>query len=269
MMKKQNNSPHVLVTGSRGFVGTALINELKNIGGYYILCCDKKDGYNVKDLTKEYLEYNNIDCVVHLAAQTSVWNDDNELIAEDNISAFVHIFELCRELDIKFIYASSSCSVNITSMYGLSKQFDDNYAKLYWFDKCYGLRFHNVFGKESRKNTLLGMFMESSKEHPLTLFNNGKNFRHFTYIKDVIRCIIMTIENNLESGLYNICNPQYMSVKEFCDIVKEYDDNLSYVLTSDIRPLDKAEQHIEDSVCNMLTNYTTVETAIKDIYENN
>ena len=133
----------ILITGSSGFIGSYLSKYLKN-KGYTIIGIDRKEGKEVLDITEEDLK--NIDIVIHLAAQTSVWNTNIDLIENDNIRSFIHIFLLCKKLNKKFIYASSSCSINITSMYGLSKYFDDTFASIYGWDGCIGLRFHNVYG---------------------------------------------------------------------------------------------------------------------------
>ena len=129
----------VLITGHKGFIGSHLVSYLAE-KGYAITGIDRIEGKEVSALTENDLAA--VDCVVHLAAQTSVWNKDYKAIIEDNILAFMHIFDLCRKLGKKFIYASSSCSVNVTSPYGFSKMFDDMYAK----DYGVGLRFHNVYG---------------------------------------------------------------------------------------------------------------------------
>ena len=134
----------ILITGHKGFIGSYLYSYLA-AKGYDVIGIDRKSGVEVLSVTEDDLR--DIDIVIHLAAQTSVWNDNIELIENDNIKSFIHIFLLCKKLDKKFIYASSSCSVNITSMYGLSKRFDDEFVKLYGWDKCVGLRFHNVYGK--------------------------------------------------------------------------------------------------------------------------
>jgi UDP-glucuronate 4-epimerase len=245
---------NILLTGSKGFIGKHLTPCLTN-RGYNVIEVDRKDGKEVTGITEENLE--KIDCVIHLAAQTSVWNNDYEQIIRDNIISFVYIFNLCKKLNKKFIYASSSCSVNVTSPYGFSKLFDDIYAENYGV----GLRFHNVYGKNSREDTLLGVCLNNDK---ITLYNNGLNYRHFTYIEDVCKCVEMAL--TLPDGLYNVVNPEETSVADFVDEVRKYKD-LEVIKTKEIRDADKEKQKIDFSHSNLIWNPTSVKEGIREIFK--
>jgi len=249
---------NILITGSKGFIGGHLSKYLKD-KGHNIIGIDRKDGNEVLDINEDTLK--DIDIIIHLAAQTSVWNTNIELIENDNIKSFIHIFNLCKKLDKRFIYASSSCSVNITSMYGLSKYFDDLYFEIYKWDKCIGLRFHNIYGKDSREDTLLGICLNNSE---ITLYNNGLNYRHFTYIDDVCKSIEMSF--NLKADIYNVFNPQENSVLEFVDEVLKYKD-LKINLIDSIRKLDKEKQLIDDTKINLIeNNYKNIQIGINEIF---
>ena len=62
----------MIVTGSEGFVGKALCHELKK-SGVDLVEIDRKIGTDASSVS-EYLKNGDIDCVFHLAAQTSVFN---------------------------------------------------------------------------------------------------------------------------------------------------------------------------------------------------
>ena len=247
---------NILITGSSGFIGTHLTKHLKH---HNVTGVDRKEGNEVLDITEDDLK--DIDIVVHLAAQTSVWNENIELIENDNIRSFVHIFLLCKKLNKRFIYASSSCSINITSMYGLSKHFDDIFADIYGWDDCIGLRFHNAYGKDSREDTLLGMCMNNDS---ISLWNNGLNYRHFTYIDDICKGIEKSF--SLPKGLYNIVNPEENSVIEFVNEVKKH-KNVSITLLEEKRDLDKERQTVDNSHINLVeNNYTNIEDGLNKVF---
>ena len=248
----------VLVTGSEGFIGKNLCDFLTD-KGYYVERCDKKLGRNVMFLSEEHIF--GTDFVVHLAAQTSVWNDDVYEIEEDNIRSFIHIFELCKKLNKRLIFASSSCANNITSMYGLSKKFDEDYFNLYKYQNCVGIRFHNVYGINSREDTLLGKCMSGK---PVTLYNKGNNKRHFTYIDDVCECILKAF--TIEGGIYNCYNPEELTTLEFCQKVNEHITNIEYKVVDEKRDRDKEEQYIDDKYINLNTDPTSVDDGLIDIY---
>lgn len=254
---------NILVTGSKGFIGSELCQYLRELK-HNVFECDRKDNKEVLNITLEYLSFYKIDIIVHLAAQTSVWNSDISLIESDNITAFLHIYKLAKQLNIKFIYASSSCSINVTSMYGLTKQFTDKFVELYPYEKCVGLRFHNVYGKQARENTLLGI---CKNNYTITLYNNGLNRRHFTYIEDVCKSIVKAFD--LPSGLYNIVNPIETTVIDFVSLVKQYKPNLYVICVDEIRDRDKEIQHIDNTHINLIEdNYTSLEDGLKKCFEN-
>lgn len=244
---------NILITGYKGFIGSHLTTYLTD-KGYNVTGIDRADGEEVIDITEKDIE--NIDCVIHLAAQTSVWNTNYEQIINDNIISFIHIFDICKKLDKKFIYASSSCSANVTSAYGFSKLFEDIYAEKYGV----GLRFHNVYGKDSREDTLLGICLNNDS---VTLYNNGLNYRHFTYIEDVCNSVEKAF--TLPDGLYNVVNPVENSTIQFVNEVTKY-KNLRIIPTSEKRKADKEKQVIDTSHPNIIDSPTTIQNGIKKCF---
>ena len=113
MMKK------IIVTGSEGFIGKALCRELSK-RGVEVIGIDRKNGTEASNV-HELLKKGDIDCVFHLAAQTSVFNENLEQIRKDNIDTFMSVANACNLYRVKLVYASSSTAnpVNTTSMYGI------------------------------------------------------------------------------------------------------------------------------------------------------
>ena len=130
----------------------------------------------------------------HLAAQTSVFNGNLEQIRKDNIDTFMRVADACNQYHVKLVYASSSTAnpENTTSMYGISKYFDEQYASIYC-KAATGCRLHNVYGPNPRKRNLLWFLME--KEN-VSLYNCGQNIRCFTYIDDVVEGLIYAVGCN-------------------------------------------------------------------------
>ena len=245
---------NILITGYKGFIGSHLATYLTD-KGYNVTGIDRVDGNEVLNLTEENIF--GVDAVIHLAGQTSVWNKDYEKIVDDNMIAFTHIYDLCKKIGKKFIYASSSCAINVTSAYGLSKLFQDKYANGYGV----GLRFHNVYGKNSRKDTLFGRCLESDN---VILHNNGCNRRHFTYIGDVCEAVETAL--TIEDGLYNVVNEQENSTLEFANEIAKYKE-LKIELFDGKRELDKERQIIDDSHLNILKNPTNITDGVRLVFE--
>src|SRR5699024_4152418 len=144
----------VIVTGSEGFIGKVLCLELLK-RGVEVIRVDRKNGYEASDIG-ELLKNGGIDCVFHLAAQTSVFNENLEQIRKDNIDTFMRVANACNQYHVKLVYASSSTAnpENTTSMYGISKYFDEQYASIYC-KAATGCRLYNVYSPTPRERTLL------------------------------------------------------------------------------------------------------------------
>ena len=254
MTPNVNAIRNIVVTGSDGFIGKELVKKLKELYPFSnIYEIDKKHGMDVNHI--EFLiKTQTIDIVYHLAAQTSVFNDDLDAIVNDNIAAFVKLAKICNERGIKLVYTSSSTanSNNTTSLYGLSKRFDEEFARLY-APYATGVRLHNVYGPNPRKDTLLWHILNDEE---LVLYNNGKNTRCFTYIDDAVNGIIEA--GNKNGGLYNCVNPEKITIKEFADIYER-----EYVLTDKKRDKDNPDQEVDFSIPNILSKYIPVKEGLE------
>lgn len=236
---------NIIVTGSEGFIGKELVKTLKKDKNNVIFEVDRKKFLEADSI--EFIFINNkIDLVYHLAAQTSVFNKDIEQVILDNILCFVKIVELCNKYNAKLVYASSSTAnpINITSIYGLSKKFDEDYAKIYC-PTATGIRLHNVYSETNpREGTLMWHILNDSV---ITLYNNGENKRHFTHISDAVNGLIYASHSN--EKLLNCYGPSDLTIKEFVD--KHNVKNKKVVLLNEKREFDKEEQLIDDNIENI------------------
>ena len=248
----------VIVTGSSGFIGKNLVEKLiTNPDILGVQCIDIKTGWDVQFIEKLIIVP---DVVVHLAAEVSVFNPDHAKIIKTNIEGFCIVAEYCRKNHVRLIYASSSSANNITSMYGMSKKFNEDYAQSY-IPMSLGLRFHNVYGKYQREDTLIGKIL---KEKTITLYNNGDNVRRFTHVNDIVNCIEHHIFTNTE-GLINIASPDSYRTYDIVEMMKKY-YKFSIVYSYDVRPLDRVYQHVED-LPNWECKYIDIEQNLKNLIE--
>lgn len=157
----------MIVTGSEGFIGKALCQELKR-RDVEVIGIDRKNGKDAASIC-DILNNGDIDCVFHLAAQTSVFNGNIPQIRKDNIDTFINVADACNRYHVKLVYASSSAAhpCNTTSMYGISKYFNEQYASFYCKDAT-GVRLHNVYGSLPRKRTLLWFYSIEEKSNCTT-----------------------------------------------------------------------------------------------------
>ena len=151
------------------------------------------------------------DVVINLAAQAGVrYSLENPAAYVDaNVVGFANVLEGCRQTNVKhLIYASSSSvyGANTTlpfsveqstehplSLYGATKKSNElmahAYSHLYQLPTT-GLRFFTVYGPWGRPDMALSLFARAITDgEPISLFNNGKMQRSFTFVDDVVEPI--------------------------------------------------------------------------------
>jgi len=173
---------------------------------------------------------NKFEKVINLAAQAGVRKSLQDPLSyvDSNIVGFVNILEGCRNHSIKhLIYASTS------SVYGLNKKlpFSENdisdhpiqiyaatkranelmahsYSHLFKIPTT-GLRFFTVYGPWGRPDMALFKFTANIiSGKPIQIYNHGKHSRDFTYIDDIVRGIILALDNvAVPSDNWNALNP--------------------------------------------------------------
>ena len=191
--------------------------------------------FNKEDLadTKKVeicFQKNKFEKVINLAAQAGVRKSLQDPLSyvDSNIVGFVNILEACRNHSIKhLIYASTS------SVYGLNKKlpFSENdisdhpiqiyaatkranelmahsYSHLFKIPTT-GLRFFTVYGPWGRPDMALFKFTRNIiSGKPIQIYNHGKHSRDFTYIDDIVRGIILALDNVASpSDSWNALNP--------------------------------------------------------------
>jgi ADP-L-glycero-D-manno-heptose 6-epimerase len=194
----------IIVTGGVGFIGSALISKLNEIGETNILIVDsfgKSDKW--KNIIKlkfdniinkdEFLKYiYNIDLddnitLFHLGACSQTTNSDNDYLFNNNFKYTTSILEMLdykiKTKRFKIIYASSSATygngentysdthdnlynLNPLNMYAYSKHLFDLFALEHgYLDYITGLKFFNVFGpNEYHKGNMQSIICKQFEE---------------------------------------------------------------------------------------------------------
>ena len=246
-----------IITGSEGFIGKFLCNRLEGL--FDVVRIDTKIGGDAARI-EPLLAQGDIDAVFHLAAETSVFNDRFDDIERENVHAFMVVANACHKHKVKLVYASSSTAnaCNTTSMYGMSKHFNEQFAKAYC-PSATGVRLHNVYGREPRQGTLLYNLLQG----PCTIYNGGRNVRHFTYIGDVAEALIYAYGCNRQ--LVNVRNPQSNTVREFCEEVAKYRP-LDLDFTDELRPLDNFAQSVDEGIYSVPLHYRDIGQGLAQVF---
>lgn len=157
-----------------------------------------------------------IRAIAHLGAQAGVRYSllNPRAYAQSNLVGHLNMLELARAQGLPMVYASSSSVYggndelpfrvedrvdHPISLYAATKRADElmseTYAHLYRIPLT-GLRFFTVYGPWGRPDMAVWMFTRDIFEgRPITVYNQGKMKRDFTYIDDIITGVVAALDN--------------------------------------------------------------------------
>lgn len=245
----------ILITGGCGFIGSHVAERFFKEGHAIFIIDDLSTGskenikidhkfYNLSVTDKkceEIFRMNNIDVVVHLAAQVdvSVSESDAYLDSQSNVLGLINMLDLSKKYGVKkFIFASSAAVYGDTevlpiaesapgypmSVYGTNKAIGEFYCRqwkeLYGLDTTV-LRFANVYGpRQGVKGEagVISIFMKLTMEgRELVIFGDGKQTRDYVYVEDVADAVFRSTNATPEHHVFNISTNTEHSLLDLVD----------------------------------------------------
>jgi len=199
----------IALTGSRGFIGSHLMERLKK-DGHEIVEWDLRNepSNDIQDFDPHEIQY-----VVHLAAYANVRQSikDPQKYWTNNVENTTRIQKICTYNNIPLLYASSSCVHNWwLSPYGTTKKVNEETA----FPNQVGLRFTTVYGDGARKN----MFIPQLINHELQYVT--RHTRDFVHVSDVIEAIVLLMSKDIRllKPAYDIGTGKGNEIKDLASI---------------------------------------------------
>jgi UDP-glucose 4-epimerase len=235
-----------LVTGGAGFIGSNIVDELLRRSHEVTVLDDFSSGKeenlaaaknkirlvraSITDLDATREASRGADCVLHLAARTSVPRSVEDPIETNrvNIDGTLNVLVAARDAKARrVVFAASSSAYGETptlpkietmppepiSPYGVTKFVGELYAQV--FGRVYGLenvslRYFNVFGPRqdpsSQYSGVLSRFMLAVLQNAQpVVFGDGEQSRDFTYIDNVVDASLRACEARDASGkVFNV-----------------------------------------------------------------
>ncbi len=181
----------IVVTGGAGFIGSALVWRLNQLGKKNIIIVDRlgsdekwknlvplayadyldKDEF-IGKIVNDEIDFE-IEAIIHMGANSATTEKDADHLMENNYKYTQALARYCLEKVIRFIYASSAATygdgslgfeddnenclkLHPLNMYGYSKNIFDVYAfKNGWLNNIAGIKYFNVYGpNESHKGDM-------------------------------------------------------------------------------------------------------------------
>ena len=169
----------IIVTGGAGFIGSAIVWRLNELGHDDILIVDRMDEtdkwknlaplefsdyIDADDFIDDLDDFKDAKTILHLGACSSTTETDADYMIRNNYQYTQDLARWSAKQDIRFIYASSAATYGDGSagmndgiddldklrplnIYGYSKHLFDQYAvRNGMFDRIVGLKYFNVFG---------------------------------------------------------------------------------------------------------------------------
>ena len=244
----------IIVTGGAGFVGSRLLQHLKQEYPNFNLFSidDYSTGHEKNHITGvEYFndKTENIENYKHLSpdiifhfgeySRVSTSFEDHETVFESNIVGTKRVIDFCMDSDVRLIYSASSTkfgddgenvqaspyayfkSTNVDTIKNYNKWFGLNYSIIY---------FYNVYGagqiENGKYSTVIGIFERQRREDkPLTVVSPGTQRRDFTHIDDIVSGID-TVMNRGVMDEYSLGTGISYSIME---VARMFSENIQIV----------------------------------------
>jgi UDP-glucuronate 4-epimerase len=222
--------------------------------------------------------------VIHLAAQAGVRYsiEKPRVYLDSNIIGTYNIIEISKKLNVKHLIMASSSSVygankkipfkeidkteTQLSIYAATKKSNESMAHSYsniWGVPITMLRFFTVYGPWGRPDMALFKFTKGILDNKkIDIYNNGKMYRDFTYIDDIVNGIQLLINKAPHISQYGkYKNDSLSSVAPFrilnigntkkvylLDFIKEIEKELGMKAIRNYMPLQKGD--VKQTVSN-------------------
>ncbi|WP_119069681.1 NAD-dependent epimerase/dehydratase family protein [Rubrobacter indicoceani] len=249
----------VLVTGGAGFIGSHVAEGLVSAGHRVAVVDDLSHGRreNLPEGVEFYKEDIRGGCagiidefrpeaVAHLAAQMDVRRSvaEPDFDAEVNVVGMVRLLQNCALGGVqKFVFSSTGGAIYgeqdefpateahreyPISPYGVSKLSGERY--LHYFKAQHGLdyvalRYANVYGPRQDPHGEAGVVAifcgRLASGETSTINGKGEQTRDYVYGPDVAKANLLALENNVESGAYNIGTGLETSVNRLYRLLRE------------------------------------------------
>lgn len=272
----------ILITGARGLLGTAIVNELKNQGFFNIFCPTTSE-LNLlnNNPVLSWFDENKPDYVFHLASLVYglKGNLENQLKSiHQNTQMNLNLFNACGEHGVKKIFFAgtvASYPYPYPSLplqeeffmdgephsgeygYATAKRHALSYLKILKqtknIDYCYGI-FTNLYGINDKFDTdgghvipsLIKKSIDAMKDgnRVLNVWGNKDTKRDFLNSKDAATAALLCMQKT--SGIINISSGKTTSMGEVIECILKYFNNNLIIEWDPNAPIGIAERSVSN-----------------------
>lgn len=232
----------VLVTGGYGYIGSRVIQDLRQRGVPFVAVdrqFKKSGGQEVRlDLTdaarvKAFLARHQPKLVIHAGTHSAMaYKEDFAVLFDEDYASLRNIFaaldERCRLVmfSSSYVYSGLPPRDVVTEATALAPQHTFGVAKVFFeqyvrrvHPNSVVLRLSSVYGpgRALHPNAIAGMIEECRATGNVTVWGKGSRMMQYIYIDDVLQAIHVAAK--VSPGIYNLGGKEYTSLKEAASII--------------------------------------------------
>ena len=235
----------ILLTGSSGFIGSEILDQLSKNNIIYITQRNKKkvskNNQNIKNIYfKNYDNLNfklsnlKIDIVIHCATHyvKNHTSKDIKKLSESNILFGNIILENLKIMNVKkFIYFTTtwenynSIKKNYFNLYAVYKsifrEIISYYKKNLSYIKFYNLSISDTFGSFDKRKKIINLLKLNYKKNKSTKIISKNLYLNLLNVEDIVEALKILIKKSYKSKDYILKNSKSYSVKEIIDKINK------------------------------------------------
>jgi len=141
-----------------------------------------------------------------------------------------------------------------------------------FYSETYGLnitclRFFTVYGPRGRPDMAPYRFTEAiDKGHPVNMYGDGNSKRDYTYVDDVVRGILLSVEKSRKFEIINLGNGNPVELKKFISLIEKQLSKKAKIAKKQMPKGDVVATHADISKAGKILGYvpqTTIEEGLK------
>ena len=242
----------VLVTGGSGFIGSHVVDKLRdngvNVRVYDSIIPNYRNDIeyyqgSILDYESLCFAMSGVDAVMHLAAVADVKGVlENPHYSESiNVRGTINVLEAAKTSGVKrVIYGSTTWvyseaeSNNVdestplhapTHFYTATKltgeYYCQSYSKLFSIETTI-LRYGIPYGPRARDEAVIPIFVRQAVNgEPLRIEGDGSQFRNFVYVEDLAEGNVLALKAVAKNKIYNLDGNEKITIKKLVDLLKE------------------------------------------------